>query len=31
VVAAESGHSVYWEQSEVFNRAVLDHAGKAAK
>jgi pimeloyl-ACP methyl ester carboxylesterase len=28
VVAAESGHSVYWEQSEVFNRAVLDHAGK---
>jgi pimeloyl-ACP methyl ester carboxylesterase len=31
VVAAESGHSVYWEQPEVFNRAVLDHAGKVAK
>ena len=31
VVAAESGHSVYWEQSEVFNRAILDHAGKVAK
>jgi len=28
IVAGESGHSVYWEQSEVFNRAVLDHAGK---
>jgi len=28
IVAAESGHSVYWEQSEVFNRAVLDHVGK---
>jgi pimeloyl-ACP methyl ester carboxylesterase len=24
VVVAESGHSVYWEQPEAFNRAVLD-------
>jgi pimeloyl-ACP methyl ester carboxylesterase len=24
VVVSESGHSVYWEQPEVFNRAVLD-------
>ncbi len=24
----ESGHSVYWEQSDVFNRAVLDFAGR---
>jgi pimeloyl-ACP methyl ester carboxylesterase len=31
VVAGESGHSVYWEQPEVFNRAVLDHAGKVQK
>jgi pimeloyl-ACP methyl ester carboxylesterase len=23
----ESGHSSYWEQPELFNRAVLDHAG----
>jgi pimeloyl-ACP methyl ester carboxylesterase len=21
----ESGHSTYWEQPELFNRAVLDH------
>jgi pimeloyl-ACP methyl ester carboxylesterase len=28
VVAAESGHSVYWETPEVFNRAVLEFAGK---
>jgi pimeloyl-ACP methyl ester carboxylesterase len=28
VVAPESGHSVYWEQPDVFNRAVLDFAGK---
>jgi pimeloyl-ACP methyl ester carboxylesterase len=24
VVVSESGHSVYWEQPEAFNRAVLD-------
>jgi pimeloyl-ACP methyl ester carboxylesterase len=23
----ESGHSTYWEQPELFNRAVLDHVG----
>jgi pimeloyl-ACP methyl ester carboxylesterase len=23
----ESGHSSYWEQPDLFNRAVLDHAG----
>jgi pimeloyl-ACP methyl ester carboxylesterase len=28
VVAAESGHSVYWEAQDVFNRAVLEFAGK---
>jgi pimeloyl-ACP methyl ester carboxylesterase len=28
VVAAESGHSVYWEAPEVFNRAVLEFVGK---
>jgi pimeloyl-ACP methyl ester carboxylesterase len=27
-VAAESGHSVYWETPEVFNRAVLEFAAK---
>ena len=31
VTAAESGHSVYWEQPEVFNRAVLDHITKTGK
>ena len=25
----ESGHSTYWEQPELFNRAVLDHVGAA--
>ena len=29
VVAPESGHSVYWEQPDIFNRAVLDVVGKA--
>jgi len=24
VVAPDAGHSAYWEQPEVFNRAVLD-------
>ena len=28
VVAPESGHSVYWEQPEVFNRAVLAFIAK---
>jgi len=28
VVASESGHSVYWEQPEVFNRAVLEFIAK---
>jgi pimeloyl-ACP methyl ester carboxylesterase len=28
VVASESGHSVYWEQPEVFNRAVLAFVAK---
>jgi pimeloyl-ACP methyl ester carboxylesterase len=28
VVASEAGHSVYWEQPEVFNRAVLAFVAK---
>lgn len=28
VVASESGHSVYWEQPELFNRTVLDFVGR---
>ena len=31
VVAPESGHSVYWEQPEFFNKAVLDFIGKHGK
>jgi len=31
VVAPESGHSVYWEQPEVFNKAVLGFIGKHGK
>ena len=31
VVAPESGHSVYWEQPDIFNRAVLDFIGKHGK
>ena len=31
VVAPESGHSVYWEQPEIFNRAVLDFVGKHSR
>lgn len=31
VVAPESGHSVYWEQPEIFNKAVLDFIGKHGK
>ena len=28
VVVPEAGHSVYWEQPQAFNRAVLDFLGK---
>jgi len=28
VIVPEAGHSTYWEQPEVFNRAVLDFIGK---
>ena len=28
VVVPESGHSVYWERPDLFNRAVLEFAGK---
>jgi pimeloyl-ACP methyl ester carboxylesterase len=28
VVAPESGHSVYWEEPDVFNRAVLTFIAK---
>ena len=31
VVAPESGHSVYWGQPEIFNRAVLDFVGKHSR
>jgi pimeloyl-ACP methyl ester carboxylesterase len=31
VVAPESGHSVYWEAPDVFNRAVLEFVGKHAR
>jgi pimeloyl-ACP methyl ester carboxylesterase len=31
VIASESGHSVYWEQPNVFNRAVLEFIGKHGK
>jgi pimeloyl-ACP methyl ester carboxylesterase len=31
VVAPEAGHSVYWEQPDLFNRAVLDFIGAVAK
>jgi pimeloyl-ACP methyl ester carboxylesterase len=31
VVAPESGHSVYWEQPDIFNRAVIDFTGKHSK
>jgi pimeloyl-ACP methyl ester carboxylesterase len=31
VVAPESGHSVYWEQPDIFNRAVLEFLGKHSK
>ena len=28
VIVPEAGHSTYWEQPEVFNRAVLDFIRK---
>jgi pimeloyl-ACP methyl ester carboxylesterase len=31
VVIPESGHSTYWEQPDVFNRAVLDFIGGLSK
>jgi pimeloyl-ACP methyl ester carboxylesterase len=31
VIAPEAGHSVYWEQPDVFNRAVLDFIGRHGK
>jgi len=31
VIVTESGHSIYWEQPEVFNRTVLNFIGKHAK
>jgi pimeloyl-ACP methyl ester carboxylesterase len=31
VVASESGHSVYWEQPDIFNKAALDFIGKHGK
>jgi pimeloyl-ACP methyl ester carboxylesterase len=30
VVAAECGHSSYWERPEFFNRTVLDFIGRHA-
>ncbi len=31
VIGSEAGHSVYWEQPDVFNRAVLDFIGRHGK
>jgi pimeloyl-ACP methyl ester carboxylesterase len=31
IVVDESGHSVYWERPDVFNRAVLEFIGKHGK
>jgi pimeloyl-ACP methyl ester carboxylesterase len=28
IIIPEAGHSAYWEQPEIFNRAVLDFIGK---
>jgi pimeloyl-ACP methyl ester carboxylesterase len=28
LVAPDAGHSTYWEQPEIFNRAVLNFIGK---
>jgi pimeloyl-ACP methyl ester carboxylesterase len=30
-VVAEAGHSVYWEQPEIFNRIVLDFIGRHSR
>ena len=31
VIAPEAGHSVYWEQPDVFNSAVLEFIGRHGK
>jgi len=31
VVAAECGHSIYWERPDFFNRTVLDFIGRHRK
>jgi pimeloyl-ACP methyl ester carboxylesterase len=31
VIVPEAGHSIYWEQPEMFNRAVLDFIGRHSK
>jgi len=31
VLIPEAGHSTYWEQPEMFNRAVLDFIGGQPK
>jgi pimeloyl-ACP methyl ester carboxylesterase len=31
VLIPEAGHSSYWEQPEIFNRAVLDFIGGQSK
>ena len=31
VIIPEAGHSPYWEQPEIFNRAVLDFIGRHSK
>lgn len=31
LIVAEAGHSVYWEQPELFNRTVLDFIGRHSK
>ena len=31
VIVGESGHSVYWEQPDIFNRAVLSFLAKQAR
>jgi pimeloyl-ACP methyl ester carboxylesterase len=31
VLMPEAGHSSYWEQPEIFNRAVLDFIGSQSK
>jgi pimeloyl-ACP methyl ester carboxylesterase len=31
VIVPECGHSVYWEQPELFNRTVLGFIGRTSK